>query len=143
MHVDVLLALRRHGAFRRDLNAELLAPFTKSIAVSWGKVFETDLFASLEEGTIESINKLSSEVEESAALGLKERVRQQGDLCLEEAKTALKSSLDVVRTALQNEQKEVSRCLAPLVQEELIDGYDRAMEERGTGSVARQKVSRI
>jgi len=41
---------------------------------------------------------------------------------------------------MNNEQKEVSRCLAPHVQEQLVDGYDRAMEERGTGSVARQKA---
>ena len=41
---------------------------------------------------------------------------------------------------MNNEQKEVSRCLAPHVQNQLVDGYNRAMEERGTGSVARQKA---
>jgi hypothetical protein len=45
-----------------------------------------------------------------------------------------------VKEALNNEQKEVSRSLAPHVQSELIDGYSAAMEERGPGSVARQKV---
>ena len=41
---------------------------------------------------------------------------------------------------IDNEQKETSRCLAPHVQDQLLWGYDRAMEERGRGSVARQKV---
>ncbi|KAG7449284.1 uncharacterized protein BT62DRAFT_1073773 [Guyanagaster necrorhizus] len=48
--------------------------------------------------------------------------------------------MDVVSESMANEQ-EISRCLAPHVQEELTPGYDRAMEERGTGSVARQKAS--
>lgn len=87
-----------------------------------------------------AINKLVAAVEESAAPGLKDRVRVQGELCIEEAKVALKKSVEIVRESLQNEQKEVSRCLAPHVQRQLVDGYDRAMEEKGTGSVARQKV---
>ena len=49
-------------------------------------------------------------------------------------------TLDVVREAMNTQQKEVSRCLAPHVQGQLLEGYERAMEERGPGSVARQKV---
>lgn len=48
--------------------------------------------------------------------------------------------MGLVKETMNNEQKEVSRCMAPHVQTQLVDGYDRAMEERGTGSVARQKV---
>ena len=48
--------------------------------------------------------------------------------------------MSVVRETMNNEQKEVSRCMAPHVQAQLVEGYDRAMEERGTGSVARQKA---
>ena len=103
-------------------------------------MFEADLFASFEKSTVEIIQKLIADVEASAAIGLKERAKGQGELCMEEARVALHKTLDAVSEAMNNEQKEVSRCLAPHVQNQLFDGYDRAMEERGLGSVARQKV---
>jgi hypothetical protein len=103
-------------------------------------VFEGDLFTAFEAATLKCINKLLKNVEDSAAFGLKDRVKNQAELCLEEAKVALKKTLGLVRQTMNNEQKEVSRCLAPHVQNQLVDGYDRAMEERGTGSVARQKA---
>ena len=134
------LALRRHGCWRRDLNTELVAPFTRNIALSWSKVFEGDLFAALDKAAITSVNKVLKEVEESAAPGLKDRCKTQGVVCLEEVRVALKNILDAVRETMNNEQKEASRSLVPHVQEQLREGYDRAMEERGTGSVARQKV---
>ena len=103
-------------------------------------MFEADLFASFEKATVEIIQKLIADVEASAAIGLKERAKGQGELCMEEARVALHKTLDAVSEAMNNEQKEVSRCLAPHVQNQLFDGYNRAMEERGLGSVARQKV---
>ncbi|KAL1734274.1 hypothetical protein EV714DRAFT_202750 [Schizophyllum commune] len=131
--------LRRHGEWRRDLNVELCNPFTRQIASSWGQVFEKDLFAGLDGATSEKIMKLVKEVENSAAPGLKERAKMQGDQCMEQAQLALRNAMEDVKVALQNEQKEVSRCLGPHVQEQLIPGYDLAMDERGPGSVARQK----
>lgn len=98
------------------------------------------MFASMEASAIKSINKLIKDVEDSAALGLKDRVKSQAELCIEESKVALKKTLELVRTTLNDQQKNVSRCLAPHVQHQLVDGYDRAMEERGRGSVARQKA---
>lgn len=133
-------ALRRHGAFRRDLNVELINPFTRNIAHSWAKVFESDLFGAFESATIDTINELVKDVEDSAAHGLKDRARLQGETCVEEARVALNKTVDLVKETMNQQQKEVSRCLAPHVQEQLIEGYDTAMEERGTGSVARQKV---
>lgn len=135
-----LSALRRHGAFRRDLNVELINPFTRNIAQTWSEVFESDLFGPFERDTIDTVNELVKDVEDSAAPGLKDRARLQGEASLEEARVALRKIVDLVKETMNQEQKEVSRCLAPHVQEQLIDGYDRAMEERGTGSVARQKV---
>jgi len=81
------------------------------------------------------------DVEESAAPGLKDRARLQGETCLEEARVALTNAVDLVKERVNMEQKEISRCLAPHVQAQLVEGYDTAMMERGTGSVARQKVS--
>jgi len=137
------LALRRYGTFRRDLNEELIIPMTKTIASSWSKVFEADLFSTFEASITNSINKLVSDVEGSAATSLKDRVRTQGEACTEEAKAALKNIVEVVRETMNSEQKEVSRCLVPHIQRQLFEGYDTAMEERGSGSVARQKVNRV
>ncbi|TBU32140.1 hypothetical protein BD311DRAFT_775680 [Dichomitus squalens] len=132
--------LRRHGSWRSDLNVDLSNPFTRQIASSWSKVFEADLFASFEKATTEVIAKLIADVEASAAPGLKDRAKGQGELCMEEAHLALRKTLDVVNETMTTEQKEVSRCLAPHIRDQLVDGYDRAMEERGRGSVARQKA---
>lgn len=115
-------------------------PFTRNIASSWSHVFEADLFSAFEKATSEVIEKLLKEVENDAPIGLKERARGQGELSLEEAKVALKKTLGVVKDTLTTEQKEISRCLAPHVQTQLREGYILAMEERGRGSVARQKV---
>lgn len=132
--------LRRHGDWRRNLNMELLTPFTKNIAGSWSKLFETDLLRPFEVSIESAIRDLLNAMESSAAIGLKERVKMQGDLCLAEAEVALKQAVAVVRETLRAEQKEVSRCLAPHVQNNLVEGYELAMDERGKGSVARQKV---
>ncbi|KZT24461.1 hypothetical protein NEOLEDRAFT_1134832 [Neolentinus lepideus HHB14362 ss-1] len=132
--------LRRHGTFRQDLNVDLINPMTRNIASSWSKVFEADLFSTFEMSSKAAIKKLVKEVEESAAPTFKDRVRNQAELSLEEANVSLAKMLDTVRETMNAEQKEVSRCLAPHVQDQLVDGYDRAMEERGRGSVARQKA---
>jgi hypothetical protein len=137
---DQISALRRHGSWRRDLNAELTLPFTRNIANSWGKVFESDLFGPFEAAVKAVINKLLMEIEDTAAPGLKDRTKIQGEMCLVHAGEVLQGIMDLVQRTLTTEQKEVSRCMAPHVQSQLIDGYDLAMEERGIGSVARQKV---
>ncbi|EAU84723.2 hypothetical protein CC1G_00242 [Coprinopsis cinerea okayama7 len=141
MHWSTFRAtLRRHGAWRRDLNVELINPFTKSIAHSWGQLFESDLFGHFESSTMQSITNLLKEVEESAAPGLKDRTRLQGEACLEEAKAALQKTMTTIRETMNTEQKETSRLLSPHVQEQLRDGYDEAMTFTGKGSVARQKA---
>lgn len=141
MRLINFVALRRNGEWRRDLNVELCTPLTKNIASSWSKVFESDLFGSFETSTKAAIKKVVKEVEDTAPLGLKDRTRCQGELCLEEANIALNKTLDLVKDTMNAEQKEVSRVIAPYVQHQLQDGYETSYAERGTGSVARQKVS--
>ncbi|KAJ7744514.1 hypothetical protein DFH07DRAFT_25631 [Mycena maculata] len=133
--------LRRNGEYRRDLNVELVNPFTRNIAQKWQEVFEADVFSSLLTATIGCVNKLIDDVERSAAPGLKDRAKLQGVSCLEEARVTLDKTVETVKETLNTEQKEVSRSLAPHVQGQLLDGYTEAMEHRGKGSVARQKAS--
>jgi hypothetical protein len=99
------------------------------------------LFESFRTSTVDVINALIKEVEETAAPGLKDRAKLQGGACIEEARAALRKAVELVKDAMNREQKEVSRIMAPHVQAQLVEGYDRAMEERGIGSVARQKVN--
>lgn len=132
--------LRRAGEWRRDLNLELINPFTRSIARSWGDMFESDLFGQFEKATLDAISQLLQEVEESAAPGLKDRAKLQAEACSEEAKTALQKTMATVKETMTTQQKETSRLLAPHVKNQLYQSYMDAMEFRGTGSVARQKV---
>ena len=133
-------ALRRHGEFRQNLNAELIHPLTKEIASSWAKVFEADLFGAMEKAASNNITTLIKEIETSAPKGLADRCKAQGDVSLDEAKVAMEGIMVKIRERMTSEQKEISRCLEPHVRVQLADGYDLAMEERGRGSVARQKV---
>lgn len=105
-------------------------------------MFESDLFCGFEKATNEAISKVLKEVEDSAAPGLKERVKGQAELAVDEARFALQNMIQIVRVTVNSEQKEISRSLAPHVQNQLTDGYETAMLERGPGSVARQKVGR-
>lgn len=134
------LALRRLGEFRRDLNLELVAPLTKEIASSWARVFESDLFGPTERSILTGIEKLIKEIERTSPAGLKDRCKAQGALSAEEAKIAMKALMAKVQAQMSNQQKEISRCVAPHVRDALLDGYTSAMEERGRGSVARQKA---
>ncbi|KAJ7667949.1 hypothetical protein DFH06DRAFT_1280748 [Mycena polygramma] len=132
--------LRRNGEYRRDLNVELVHPFTKHIASKWQEVFEADIFSPLLSSTIACIDKLGADIERSAAPGLQDRAKLQCGAAIESARVALDRTVQTVKETLTSEQKEVSRSLAPHVQGQLMDGYLTAMEERGKGSVARQKA---
>jgi hypothetical protein len=136
-------ALRRHGYWLQDLNVKLTNPFSKTIATSWSKVFETDLFTSFDKATVATINRLLKDVEDSTPTGLKDRAKVQTEACREEARLAARKTLDIVRESLKSERKEISRCVAPHVQSQLADGYDQALAIKGIGSVARQKARHI
>ncbi|OCH93606.1 hypothetical protein OBBRIDRAFT_790131 [Obba rivulosa] len=132
--------LRRHGSWYEDLNVELTNPFMRNIASTWSQIFESDLFASVETSTLTTIETLVGEVEASVTDSLKDCARAQAEICAEHARVALKRTLQLVQKTITTEQRDVSRCLVPHVQGLLVDGYDRAIKERGMGSVARQKL---
>lgn len=123
--------MRRHGTFRDvDINVELVNPFTRHIASSWSQIFESDLFRSLQVGVDAQITKLLSAVESSAAPGLKDRIRFQAEQCHDEAKVTLAKIMELVKGIMNEEQKTVSRLLAPHVQAQLSETYNLSMEER-------------
>jgi hypothetical protein len=133
--------LRRDGCWRqRDLNEELVNPLTRNIAVSWSRVFESDLFTDFDLAVMSSVIKLLEKFEESVPAALKDRASIQVEACKKEARIAVHKTIEVVSEAMNEEQKEISRCLAPHIQNRLKDGYRKAMKEVGPGSFARQKV---
>ena len=71
---------------------------------------------------------------------LKARAEKQGQTCVAEARSALSKVVQVVDRALQDHQKTITRKLTPHVQSQLLEGYKEASEQRGPGSVKRQKV---
>jgi len=121
----------------------LTLPFTRNIASSWAKVFETDLMGPFGIAVVSTVNKLLIDIENTAAPGLKDRIKIQAEMSLAQASETLRTIIDVVQKILTAQQKEVSRCMSPHVRSQLISGYDQAMEERGIGSVARQKVQKF
>ncbi|KIJ27411.1 hypothetical protein M422DRAFT_271395 [Sphaerobolus stellatus SS14] len=131
--------LRRNGTFRRCLNTELISPLTRNVAASWARVFEADLFSGFESRAIQLVTKLLQEVEKSAALALRDRAKSQADMALAEGKLAMQSLVTVVRNIMNDQQKDISRCLIPHLQTQLKEGYLKAMEERGKGSLVFHK----
>jgi hypothetical protein len=122
---------------------ELLAPFTLSIAQSWCNTFQTNMFTTFEQRALTVVRNLLTEVEEDCAPGLKDYAATQAELCIEMTKVALDRALHRVTASLNLEQRELSRSMAPNVQEGLRKGYDDALNEKGKGCVARQKVRTI
>src|ERR1700722_10162452 len=135
--------MRRHGTWHRDLNAELLMPFSRHISASWAHIFETDLFASFDSATVVVIDNILKEFEESVPPGLKDRARTQVKTCLKDVKLTMRNTIVVVHQSLVSEQKRISRCVTPHVQAQLAEGYDQATKVRGKGSAVRQKARQI
>jgi hypothetical protein len=98
------------------------------------------MFAGFQASTEDIINKLVRDVEASAPVGLRDKVKLQAEAALAAARLALKNSVGDVKAAMDLEQKEISRCLAPHIQNQLRETYLSALDERGKGSVARQKA---
>jgi hypothetical protein len=103
-------------------------------------VFEEDLFSGFQRDTERVVKKLLKDIGASAPEGLKDKVRLQGETAMNEAKLALQNATVAVKNAMNAEQKEISRCLAPHIRSQLHDTYLAAYEERGRGSVGRQKT---
>lgn len=103
-------------------------------------VFEEDLFSGFQRDTERVVQKLLKDIGASAPNGLKDKVQLQGETAMNEAKLALQNATVAVKNAMDAEQKEISRCLAPYIRSQLQDTYLAAYQECGPGSVSRQKT---
>ncbi|KIM23722.1 hypothetical protein M408DRAFT_27677 [Serendipita vermifera MAFF 305830] len=132
--------LRRDGTFHEDLNELLCAPLTKKIASSWAQVFEANLFTSIDQRVLASVRELLKRVEMSITnIDLREKCQSQGELAVQEAEVELRKLVSAVSQLLQNQQKDISRCIAPKVKKRLHEAYSAPLRASGRGSVAFQK----
>ncbi|PVF97245.1 hypothetical protein CPB86DRAFT_786050 [Serendipita vermifera] len=134
--------LRRSGEFRQDLNAALCDPLQKYVAKSWAQAFDADLVFSLENVALSIIKNMANDVETSTHTDeMRRKCNIQGVIAQEESKVELKRILEFIANDLQDRQKEISRLISPTIRSLLCDGYFAASQERGRGSVARQKLT--
>ncbi|KAJ3550796.1 hypothetical protein NMY22_g232 [Coprinellus aureogranulatus] len=138
-HSTYRATIRRYGSWRRDINVELVDPFTSSIARAFSAMFETDKFGPLEVAVYNRVMLLGQEFEKSAAEDLKSGAKLQNRTCRNDVKPALQKAMAVAKETMSNQRREISHSLAPHVQEALREGYDRAKLEKGRGCVARMK----
>ena len=140
---DSHVALRRDGEWHRNLNEELCLPMLQTMAAAWSNLFQSQLLSSLEDEAKNALESFLSEFEGSCSIDLRDRARQQGQVCLTEAEVALRKTVDVVETRIKDAQKSVSRRLGPIVRDQMDEGYQKANQEKGPGSVARRKVCNV
>lgn len=138
-HSTYRATIRRDGSFKRDLNIELVDPFTKSIAYSFSAMFEKDIFGPFEVSIVNAIAKLLEDFQKTIAEELLSGARHQGKACHKEARTVLQNTMEAVKETVSSQRKEISRSIAPVVQNRLRTTYDLAKAEKGPGSMARQK----
>ncbi|KZT70920.1 hypothetical protein DAEQUDRAFT_152383 [Daedalea quercina L-15889] len=137
--------LRRYGSWRRDLNVELTVPFTRDIAARWSSTFTNvsvdfkSLSISFKDEVSLMMNKYLAEVEKSATPLLKDLAKKQTKHCRTTVRRALPLIVSRIRSVIDKEQKEASRCLAPRITETLKPGYEVAAPQSGPGSSNRRK----
>lgn len=103
--------LRRNGTWKRDLNLELVNPFTRMLASSWARVFEQDLFERFGQAANTAITKLLRDIEDTTtSQALKDRAHAQSTECHNEAREKLDSAIEAIRNVLTRSRR---KSLAP------------------------------
>ncbi|RXW20524.1 hypothetical protein EST38_g5345 [Candolleomyces aberdarensis] len=140
-----LFTLRRMGSWQYsgrtiDLNVDLVQPFTESISNAWSTLFQTDMLNRFETGAIDAIGRLLNDFEKSVSEELKDLVKLQRQLSLEDAKLNISSATDAVNLTITKQQRRISRSMAPRIQELMEDTYLKAVKEpSGRGSYRRRQ----
>ncbi|KAH9853794.1 hypothetical protein C2E23DRAFT_95041 [Lenzites betulinus] len=138
-HATFRATLRRHGVYKKDLNALLAVPFTKQIAQTWSKVFATHLLKSLEKQVMAQITQVLNNVVDSVPPYLHPRAKAATSTIKWNAQRALKAVQASVTQAMDAFKLELGASLSPLLQAHLVAGYNIAVLETGKGSDRRRK----
>lgn len=135
--------IRRNGKFRIDMNDELAEPILSAVSTRWEKTFCGAVTKLLEElsGGIQSELKQALETlnDKLTQAGLeKAQIDMLKTVLDTEVKQKFSSSVGRVLKAVQEQQKELSRSVAPQIQEAMTPGYQKGFMECGTGSHRRR-----
>lgn len=113
----------------------------RRIAAPWSRTFK-GVDVNVNDEVINKINNLLTQFEESTTPLLEEYASEEVNRIRHELPGLLKAIAARVKGAVDKEQKEANRCLAPHIKEALTPGYDVAAPLSGPGSAARRKVRR-
>ena len=124
-------------------------PFTRHIAPRWSNTFRNvsidfkSFSLTFEDEVALIVSERLTEVEESATPLLKDLAQAQAERSRKTVRQVLPRLMRRVKSIVGEKQKEVSRDLAPRIQEMLKPGYEVAAPQSGPGSSARRKVHRV
>ncbi|KAI8234419.1 Nuclear GTPase SLIP-GC [Colletotrichum sp. SAR 10_96] len=131
----------------RDFNAELFEPISKQLATGWERAFQRRLPQALE-GFAMSARLLLDTFHRGAIARSQQRGTNYAGINMlsQQLRThtaRLKEIPGLLRTVVQELQREASRGFHPVITEEMQPGYDLCVAECGTGSYARMKSHMI
>ncbi|KAF5503099.1 Nuclear GTPase SLIP-GC [Colletotrichum fructicola] len=131
----------------RDFNAELFEPISKQLATGWERAFQRRLPQALE-GFAMSARLLLDTFHHGAIARSQQRGTNYAGINMlsQQLRThtaRLKEIPGLLRTVVQELQREASRGSHPVITEEMQPGYDLCVAECGTGSYARMKSHMI
>ncbi|KAF9881435.1 tat pathway signal sequence [Colletotrichum karsti] len=139
---------RRAGVYSgasgpRDFNAELFEPISKQLATGWEKAFQRHLPRALEGFSMSARLVLENFHRAAVATSQQRGTNFAGINMLSQQLrthiTRLKEIPGLLRTTIQDLQREASRGFHPIITEDMQPAYDICVEERGSGSYARMK----
>jgi hypothetical protein len=118
----------------------MVAPMVNKVAVTWPKVFNQQLFTSMEVEFLSQIERKLQEVMDSLPETSRDACREVFSQKLQESSTTVKRCLRIAEDSMQTMQKQVSTEITPDVEEYMKAGYLSAQDLKGAGSFSRQKV---
>ena len=145
--------LRRSGVYTSlsagpiDFNQELAEPVQKSMATGWNQTMTVSTSRLLGELKTElmttCIHTVKTLVAELAKAGVPQtRLENTSAQVCRSIKETLAATVSEAATIAKDEQREISRVLAPNIQEQMGTGYSGALEvPRGSGTFNRMKAS--
>ncbi|CAE6398092.1 unnamed protein product [Rhizoctonia solani] len=131
--------LRRCGEFRRNLNEELVAPITRRQLEIWPQTFRKQLLAPMAKDAKLSIERMLAEVKRTSPPAVYAHCEPQCQLALQEAQATINEIEQGLMKLIVQEQRTLSRFLAPAIRDILDAAYHEAIEIRGRKSTELQK----
>lgn len=135
--------MRRQGSFRdHDFNDRLIEPFMQSIASTWDRVFARNNLDDLERQVNDTVDSVLCQIKNSVtSQSSQHKISHRANGTSAEIQASLSLLLAEGHAFIDARQRDVSRSLAPHVQEKLEEGYKVAGAESGQGCWGRSKVS--